>query len=124
MISCAIIDDDEFFTRILEHYILQVDFLKLQQVFHDSTRAINEIDQKNTDLIFLDMKIPQMHGLEFIEALNVKPEFVFVSGSKTYGPEAFEHNALDYLHKPVSLSRFFTDPFSAKPKTRAARPAR
>ncbi|MCB9363821.1 MAG: response regulator transcription factor [Flavobacteriales bacterium] len=106
MIRCNIIDDDKVFTKILEHYISTVSYLSHQETYHDSSLAFNKININDTDLIFLDMEIPQMHGLDFLKALSNKPAIVFVSKSKTYGPEAFEYNAIDYLHKPISLNRF------------------
>lgn len=105
-IKCAIIDDDKVFTKILEHYISKVDFLEHQQTFYNSAEAFNKINTNETDLIFLDMEMPEMNGLEFLEALSAKPALVFVSRNKAYGPEAFENDALDYLHKPILLNRF------------------
>lgn len=114
MIKCIIIDDDKVFTKILEHYISKVDFLQLEQTFHSSPRAFNEIKINQIDLIFLDMEIPEMHGLEFLNALSTKPALVFVSKSNIYGPEAFDHDAIDYLHKPISLSRFLKSSIKIK----------
>lgn len=105
-IKCIIIDDDKVFTKILEHYISKVDFLEHQQTFNNSAEAFNKINLDEIDLVFLDMEMPEMNGLEFLEALSVKPALIFVSSNKTYGPEAFENNAIDYLHKPILLSRF------------------
>ncbi|MCB0408800.1 MAG: response regulator transcription factor [Flavobacteriales bacterium] len=105
-IKCVIIDDDKVFTQILEHYIEKVDFIELKKVYHSSSKAFNEIDFEDIDLIYLDMEIPDMHGLDFLKAIPIKPAIVFVSKDNTYGPEAFEYEAIDYLHKPISFSRF------------------
>lgn len=105
-VKCIIIDDDRVFTKILEHYISKIDFLEHQQTYYNSAEAFNKIDTREIDLIFLDMEMPEMNGLEFLEALSEKPALVFVSRNKAYGPEAFENNALDYLHKPILLNRF------------------
>ena len=105
-VNCVIVDDDKVFTQILEHYISKVSFLDLKKIYNNSAKAFSEINFKSIDLIFLDMEMPEMHGLEFVKALSVRPEIVFVSKHKTYGPEAYNYNAIDYLHKPVSFERF------------------
>lgn len=106
IIKTAIIDDDKVFTTLIEHYLSQIDFLEHQRTYNDSTIAYNELNSNMVDVLFLDMKIPKMSGLELINSFTKIPELVFVSSSNEYGPEAFEHDAIDYLHKPVSLGRF------------------
>lgn len=106
MINCIIIDDDKVFTKILEHYISKVEGLVHLKTYHNGLLAYNEIDLKKVELIFLDMEMPEIHGLELLESLPIKPEIVFVSKSNSYGSEAFEYNAIDYLYKPVTLNRF------------------
>lgn len=105
-LKCAIIDDDSLFTQIIENYLLHVDSIHLEGIYHNPTEALNKINFNEVDFIFLDMEMPGMNGISFLNSLLVVPPIVVVSGKKTYGVDAFEYNALDYLHKPVSNARF------------------
>ena len=105
-LKCAIIDDDSLFTQVIEHYLSSVDAIHLDGIYHDPTDALNKINFNAIDFLFLDMEMPGMNGISFINSLTVVPPIVVVSGKKTYGVDAFEYNALDYLYKPVSNARF------------------
>jgi len=105
-LKCAIIDDDSLFTQIIEHYLESVDTIHLEGVYHDPTEALNKINFNEIDFLFLDMEMPGMSGISFLNSLPVVPPIIVVSGKKTYGADAFEYNALDYLHKPISNERF------------------
>ncbi|HKC68759.1 MAG TPA: LytTR family DNA-binding domain-containing protein [Bacteroidia bacterium] len=105
-LKCAIIDDDSLFTQIIEHYLESVDTIHLEGVYHDPTEALNKINFNEIDFLFLDMEMPGMSGISFLNSLPVVPSIIVVSGKKTYGADAFEYNALDYLHKPISNERF------------------
>ena|ERR1700740_3553914 len=105
-LKCAIIDDDSLFTQVIEHYLSTVDVIHLDGIYHDATEALNKINFNEIDFLFLDMEMPGMDGISFLNSLTVVPPIVVVSGKKTYGADAFEYNAIDYLHKPVSNARF------------------
>src|SRR2546428_803555 len=105
-LTCAIIDDDPLFTKIIEHYLAEVDFVKLKGTYHSSIDALKKINFSELDFLFLDVEMPDMGGMELLKSLTVVPGLVIVSGKKTYGSDAFENNALDYLCKPVEFSRF------------------
>jgi two-component system LytT family response regulator len=105
-LKCAIIDDDSLFTQVMQHYISGVDFINLTGVYHTAADALNKINFNEIDFLFLDIEMPDMNGIAFITSLTVVPPIVIVSSKKTYGVDAFEYNALDYLHKPISNARF------------------
>jgi two-component system LytT family response regulator len=106
LLKCAIIDDDSLFTQLIQHYLLSVDVIHLEGIYHDPTEALNKVNFNEIDFLFLDMEMPGMNGLTFLNSLTVVPPVVIVSAKKTYGVDAFEYNAIDYLFKPVSNARF------------------
>lgn len=105
-INCALIDDDRVFLETMKHYIEKVDYLKLSNEYTDPGEAFNSLDFSTIDILFLDMEMPQMTGSELLSSLSFAPPVVFVSGKKEYAIDAFDFNAVDYLHKPVSYQRF------------------
>lgn len=106
LIKCAIVDDDPLFTQIMEHYLEEMDFIEITGIYHDSKEALQKINFSEIDLLLLDVEMPGITGLEFLNSLTVIPALVLVSGKKNYGADAFEYNAIDYLCKPVSHARF------------------
>lgn len=106
LLRCVIIDDDSVFTNIIEHYISKIDFMELTHKYPDADSAAASLDFNKVDLLFLDIEMPGMSGIEFLNSLPVVPPVIIVSRKKDYGVEAFEHDSIDYLHKPVSFPRF------------------
>jgi DNA-binding LytR/AlgR family response regulator len=105
LIRCVIIDDDSVFTKILEHYISKIDFMELVHSYSNAGSA-SAFDFSKIDLLFLDVEMPNITGIEFLNSLPIAPPVIMVSRNKEYGVEAFDHDSIDYLHKPVSFSRF------------------
>lgn len=106
LLRCVIIDDDSVFTKIIEHYISKIDFMELVHAYTNADNAAANLDFNKVDLLFLDIEMPGMSGIEFLNSLPVAPPVIIVSRKKEYGVEAFEHDSIDYLHKPVSFPRF------------------
>lgn len=103
---CAIVDDDELSIRLIAEYINQTDFLDLVGTFTSAIKASNTLLREPVDIIFLDVEMPNMTGLELIKSLEVKPQIILITSKKDYAIEAFEHQVADYLLKPVGYSRF------------------
>jgi DNA-binding LytR/AlgR family response regulator len=114
LLKCAIIDDDRLFTRLIEHFATDTNTLQLVGVYNSSVVALNKINFAEIDLLYLNVEMPGMTGLEFLNSLAKAPPVILVSGKKTYGADAFEYNAIDYLHKPVSHERFLKSVSKAK----------
>ncbi len=108
-INCIIIDDDPLATKVLEELIEKTSFLNLLRTYPSAQDAIFKKEEilQNVDLIFLDVEMPGMTGIEFLSAFEKHPFVIIVSSKKNYAIDAFEFEVTDYLTKPVSLPRFF-----------------
>lgn len=104
--KCIVVEDEPLSAEILTDYIKQVPFLELQCVCPDAIYAMEILQKEKTDLIFLDIHLPKIKGLEFLGSLRTPPPVIIVSAYKEYALEGFELNVLDYLLKPVRFSRF------------------
>lgn len=105
-LRCIIIDDDELAIEILKEYILKTNYLNLEATFNNITAAINQVNFNDIDLIFLDVEMPEMTGIEFLESHPRLPPVIITSKKKEYGADAFNYNVIDFLHKPYSFARF------------------
>src|SRR5882757_3550846 len=104
--SCIIVEDEPLSAEILTDYIKQVPFLELKTVCVDAIYAMEILQKEKIDLIFLDIHLPRIKGLEFLESLRNPPPVIIVSAYKEYALQGFELNVIDYLLKPVRFSRF------------------
>ncbi len=108
VMNCIIIDDDLLSRKVLEGLTEKSDALNLLGSYDSPVAAFKAFDLPDTiDLVFLDMEMPEMNGLDFINTLDVKPMIIIVSGQEKYAIESYEYDVVDYLLKPVSLQRFF-----------------
>ncbi|WP_321307315.1 LytTR family DNA-binding domain-containing protein [Marinifilum fragile] len=106
--NCVVIDDDKLSRKVVESYIERTDFLTFGASYPSAIDAINNIKKNEpVDLIFLDIEMPEMSGMEFLNSLNTTPQIIIISSKEQYALEAFEYDVTDYLLKPISYSRFF-----------------
>lgn len=106
--NCIIIDDDKVTRILFEKYIEKTDFLELKASFSNAIDAVKIIHSEETiDLIFLDIEMPEMTGLDFIKSFEMLPQVIIISAKEKHAIEAIEYNVVDYLLKPVSYPRFF-----------------
>jgi len=106
MIRCIAIDDDAQALGMLENCIARIPFLELLKTFDNAFHAIEFMDKEKVDLIFTDVDMPALNGLEFLGSLRHRPCFIIVSEQERYAVEAFNLEATDYLLKPFSFERF------------------
>jgi two-component system, LytTR family, response regulator len=106
MINCLIVDDEAPAIKIISSYIEKVPYLQLSASTTNPLEGLKLANEKNIELIFLDIQMPGLTGLEFVEALNGKCKVIFVTAYSNYALEGFELGVLDYLLKPVSFTRF------------------
>lgn len=113
--KCIIVDDDEMSVRLLEDYVTRTSFLVHCQSFSNAIDAINFIQSGNeVNLIFLDIEMPEMSGIDFLNTLSLPPQVIIVSSNEKYALEAFDYNVTDYLLKPIGYARFFKAVSKAK----------
>lgn len=105
-LNCVIIDDEPLAAELLASYAEKVPFLNLQGTFNSATEAIKTIREKKIDLIFLDIQMPELSGLEFARIIGEDTKIVFTTAFSQYAIEGYKVNALDYLLKPVSFEKF------------------
>ena len=113
-IKCIIIDDEPLARKGLKEYILDVDFLSLAGEFDNPLHATGIVQSGEAELIFLDIQMPKITGLEFLKSLQHPPPVIFTTAFPQFALEGFELNALDYLVKPISFERFFKSALKAK----------
>ena len=106
--NCIIIDDDELSRRVVDEFIGRTDFLNLTRSFSNAVEAINYIKQgEEVHLIFLDVEMPEMTGIEFLNSLSHPPQVIIISSKEKYAIQAFDYSVTDYLLKPITYARFF-----------------
>lgn len=106
MLRCIAIDDEELALELLEDNISKVPYLQLIAKSGNPIEAINIIQQEKVDLVFLDIQMPRLTGLQVIQSLPSKPMFIMVTAYEKYALDGFNLNVVDYLVKPVPLDRF------------------
>ena len=104
--SCLIVEDEPLSAEILTDYVRQVPFLELRSVCADAIYAMELLQKEKIDLLFLDIHLPKLKGMEFLESLRNPPRVIIISAYKDYALQAFELNVVDYLLKPIRFSRF------------------
>ncbi|MCX2493950.1 LytTR family DNA-binding domain-containing protein [Pedobacter sp. PF22-3] len=105
MIAIAI-DDEPIALEIIKSHASKVPFITLQETFTDAFAAITYLQHNKVDLIFLDIKMPDISGIDFLKSLSKPPMVIFTTAYTEHAVQSFELDAIDYLLKPFSLSRF------------------
>ena len=106
MLNCIVVDDDEMSRRVVMHFIQKFGSLQLSKEFDNAIDAIRYLDEEHVDIIFLDVQMPEMTGMEFINALEKDIEIILITSEEKYAVEAFEKHVTDYLVKPIEYARF------------------
>jgi len=106
LLSCVIIDDEPLARKGMKEYIQDVDFLQLAGEFDNPMKAIELLLRQKIDLLFLDIQMPKMTGVDFARTLSNVPMVIFTTAYPQFAVEGFELDAVDYLVKPFSFDRF------------------
>lgn len=106
MISCIAIDDEFLALEVIENYIGRLPHTQLLKTFTNALEAIPFLNKEQPDLIFLDIDMPEIHGVEFLRSLRKPPLAIFTTAYSQFAPDAFELEAVDYLIKPIPFGRF------------------
>lgn len=104
--QCIIVEDEPLAAEVLQDYIRQIPFLKLHAICADALYAMEIMQKEKIDLIFLDIHLPRLKGLDFIKTLKNPPHIIITSAYHEYALQGYEYNVIDYLLKPVEFSRF------------------
>lgn len=104
--NCLIVDDEEMSRATIEHFVNQTEMLNLVAQCSNAIEAGNVLREEQIDLLFLDVEMPEMSGIDLIKSLTTPPQIILVTSKKGYAAEAFEYSVVDYLVKPVDYSRF------------------
>ncbi|MBQ4819583.1 LytTR family DNA-binding domain-containing protein [Aquimarina sp. MMG016] len=105
-ITCIIVDDEPLAHDVISDYIGRLDFLSEVGTFLDALSAIEYLHNNTVDLIFLDIQMPMLDGINFVKTLSIPPKIIFTTAHRDYAVDGFELNAVDYLIKPIPFYRF------------------
>lgn len=114
MIKAVIIDDEPLAREGLASYVREVDFLELAGVCENPLELLPLMDNKAADLVFLDIQMPKMNGIDFLKILQKPPMVIITTAYPSYALEGFQLNVLDYLLKPITFERFFKSAAKAR----------
>jgi DNA-binding LytR/AlgR family response regulator len=104
--NCIIIEDEPLAAEVLQDYIRQIPFLNLICCCSDAFYAMESLQQYDIDLMFLDIHLPKMKGLDLIKVLKKPPKIIITTAYQEYALQGYEFNVIDYLLKPIEFSRF------------------
>jgi len=114
MINCVIIDDEPLAREGMSNYVHEVDFLNLVVTCENPVELAKILDKYPVDLLFLDIQMPKMNGLDFLKIVQKPPMVIVTTAFPSYALEGFQLNVLDYLLKPITFDRFFKSVNKAK----------
>ncbi|MEQ9442735.1 MAG: LytTR family DNA-binding domain-containing protein [Cyclobacteriaceae bacterium] len=106
MIKCIAIDDEPLALDLVEDFVSKIPFLELVQSFSSALNALDILQNQTIDLIFLDIQMPDISGLQFIKSLENPPKVIFTTAYANHAVEGFNVDAVDYLLKPFTFERF------------------
>ncbi len=105
-INCLIVDDEQLARRLLESYVAKIPYMDLIKSCKSALEAIDFLQKGNIDLMFLDIQMPDLSGIEFLQTLESKPLVIFTTAYKEFALEGYELDVIDYMLKPISFERF------------------
>lgn len=112
--KCIAVDDEPLALQVITKYCEKISFLQLEKVFTNTDEAKEYLQHNAIDLIFLDIQMPDINGVQFYKNLTIKPQVIFTTAFKDYAVEGFNVDAIDYLLKPFEYDRFLKATYKAK----------
>lgn len=114
MINCIITDDEPLAREGLAQYVTDIDFLNLQGIAENPLETMAIMQDKSVDLLFLDIQMPKLNGLDFLKSLDNPPLVIITTAYPSFALEGYQLDVLDYLVKPITFQRFLKACFKAK----------
>ncbi|MDE3236357.1 MAG: response regulator transcription factor [Bacteroidota bacterium] len=114
MITCIAVDDEPLALQLIHQYCEKIPFLQLEKVFTNPDEAGAYLQQQQVDLLFLDIQMPDINGVQFYKSLSKQPLVIFTTAFKDYAVDGFNVDAVDYLLKPFEYNRFLKAVYKAK----------
>ncbi len=105
-LNCIVVDDDEMSRKVITHFVAKTKFLHCAKEFDNAIDALNYVDEEHVDVVYLDIRMPEMSGMDFINALGKDIDIILITAEEKYAVEAFEKKVTDYLVKPIEYPRF------------------
>ena len=105
--NCLIVDDDQITREFISEYVRRTEFLAGIKTCSNAIEAVNILEKEDIDLLFLDIEMPEMSGLELLKTLSNPVPTILITSRKDYALESYEYGVIDYLVKPVDYGRFF-----------------
>ena len=105
-IKCLIVDDEELARKLVENYVNKIPYLEVVGKCVDPLEAMQVLQEQPVDLMFLDIQMPELTGIEFLKTLSQKPYIIFTTAYKEYALQGYELDVVDYLVKPFRFERF------------------
>lgn len=105
-LKCLVVDDEPIAQQIIEKYISRIEALHLLAKCNNAFEALNVLHRENVDILFLDVKMPSMSGLEMLKTLQNPPKIILTTAFSEFGAESYEYGICDYLLKPIAFERF------------------
>ncbi|MFC3159748.1 two component transcriptional regulator, LytTR family [Chryseobacterium arachidis] len=113
-IKCIVVDDEPLAISLLESYVQKIPFLELVFSTENPIEALDYIQKNESDLVFLDIQMPELTGINFMKILGDKLKYILTTAYSEYALEGYEHNIVDYLLKPISFERFYKSALKAQ----------
>lgn len=104
--DCLIVDDEPIAIEILKEYITKISFLKLAKTFRNPLQALEYLQKNEIDLLFLDINMPDLTGIQFLNSLTYSPLVIFTTAYSQFALDSYEYDAIDFLLKPIEFERF------------------
>ena len=122
-LTCIIVDDEPLAVKLMESFVAKTPDLKLLGSFTDSVEAINAIKEQKPNLLFLDIQMPDLNGMELAHMITAETKVIFTTAFKEYAFESYEVSALDFLLKPIRYNKFIAAVEKAKERFNATLPS-
>ena len=113
-IKCVVVDDEPLAISLLESYVQKVSFLELVFSAENPVDALGYIQNNEVDLVFLDIQMPELTGINFMKILGDKQKYILTTAYSEYALEGYDYNIVDYLLKPISFERFYKSALKAQ----------